>query len=246
MRDLSDFHLTSTEKLKTALVLTAFLAVSGRIFYASFVPLLLFPFCLKPAERIASKALRRKYRKKLRIQFQDFLRCFAASLDVGRHVQEAMQETEAELLRLYEEHELMLSAVREMQNQMIAGMTDLEALTDFSRKADLEEADYLVQVFRGSRRAGGDFSGAVRKCSYILQDKIKIEQEIELMAAQKRIEGQIITLMPALIILFLKAVSPAYISVLYTCLPGRFIMTGCLIAAAGAYLRISRITDISV
>lgn len=247
MRDLSDFHLTRREKIKTGLLLSVLLLSVGWIFYASLIPLLLLPFFLRPAERAASEILRRRYKKTLRKQFQDFLRCLAASLDVGRHFQEALRETEAELLNVYKNEDLMPSAAREMRMQMDeAGMTDLEVLTEFSRRADLEEAEHLVQVFRGSRRAGGEFSGAVRKCSTVLREKMKIEQDIDLMITQKRYEGKIITLMPAAVILFLRAVSPAYISVLYTCPAGRLIMTGCLLGTAAACVRMDQITRINV
>ncbi len=247
MRDYSDFQLTKAERCRTITLLAVFILLVGLLFYSSLLPLLLVPFLLKPAEKLAAEFLCRRQKKILRRQFQDFLRCLASSMETGRHMREALGEVEKELLNVYDEGQPIILAVREMRTQMdLAGMTDLEALRWFAARADLEDAQDLVQVFQGSRTAGGDFCSSVRKCASVLQDKIKIEQDIELMIAQKQYEGKIITVMPALVILFLRLVSPEYIAVLYTSLAGRITMTVCLLMAAAAYRLIDRITDIAV
>jgi tight adherence protein B len=52
--------------------------------------------------------------------------------------------------------------------------------------------------------------------------------------------------MPVLIILFLKGISPEYLNVMYTTLPGRILMTAAIAGVIGAYIWIERITDIDV
>lgn len=247
MRSLSDFQLEKEEKWKIRLLLLLLTAETGLLFYRSLLPVLALPFLLRPAEKFGEEYIRRKQKKLLRRQFQDFLRCIASSLDVGRGFAEALREAEKPLLEIYEEKQPIILAVREMRVQIEhAGASDLEALQEFAKMSDLEEAADLAQVFRAVRRSGGDFSGAVRKCASVLQEKISIEEDIELMVTQKRYEGKIITLMPVLIILFLRITSPEYISILYGNAAGRIIMTGCLLAAGAAYYLIDRITAIQV
>ncbi|MGN1382181.1 MAG: type II secretion system F family protein [Eubacterium sp.] len=244
---LSDFQLDKREKWKIRVLLLLLITGVGILFYRSLFPLLALPFLLRPAEKFGTEYFRRRKKKIFRRQFQDFLRCMASSLDAGRGFSEALREAEKPLLEIYDEKQPIILAVREMRSQIeFAGMTELEAVQNFARMSDLEEAADLVQVFRAVRTSGGDFSGAVRKCASLLQEKISIEEEIDLMVTQKRYEGKIITLMPVIIILFLSLTSPEYISILYGNAAGRMIMTGCLIAAGASCYLIDRITDIQV
>ena len=52
--------------------------------------------------------------------------------------------------------------------------------------------------------------------------------------------------MPAIIVVFLQAVSPDYLEVMYVTFGGRILMSLALFAMAGAYVMIERITDIEV
>lgn len=244
---LSDFQLEKKEKWKIGILLLLMLTGIGIFFYRSLIPLLAAPFLLRPAEKVGREFIRRKKKKLLRRQFQDFLRCIASSLDVGRGFSESLREAEKPLLEIYDEKQPIILALREMRAEIEhAGATDLEALQRFARMSDLEEAADLEQVFRAVRTSGGDFSGAVRKCASVLQEKISIEEDIELMITQKRYEGKIITLMPVVIIMFLSLASPEYISILYGNAAGIIIMTGYLLAAGAAYYLIDRITAIQV
>ncbi|MFC2662817.1 MAG: type II secretion system F family protein [Eubacterium sp.] len=244
---LSDFQLEKKEKWKIRALLVLLAAGIGILFYRSLLPMIAVPFLLRPAEKFGTEFIRRRRKRILRRQFHDFLRCIASSLDVGRGFSEALQEAEKPLMEIYDEKQPIILAVKDMRAQIEhAGATDLEALQRFAKMSDLEEAENLAQVFRAVRTSGGDFSGAVRKCASVLQEKISIEEDIELMITQKRYEGKIITLMPVIIILFLSLTSPEYVSILYGNDAGVIIMTGCLLAAGAAYYLIDRITAIQV
>ena len=53
-------------------------------------------------------------------------------------------------------------------------------------------------------------------------------------------------MMPVLIVLSLRFLSPGYLDVMYGTAAGRIMMTGCLGLVAAAYYSIERITDIAV
>ena len=52
--------------------------------------------------------------------------------------------------------------------------------------------------------------------------------------------------MPILVLLFLRILSPEYLSIMYTGLPGRIAMTLALMGIYMAYRMIERITDIEI
>lgn len=247
MKRTISYKLSNEEKGKLAVLLAFGLAVVGFLYYSRVWLVVLLPVFWRPAACAYEQVLGRRRRKQLRMQFQDFLGCLGSSLDVGRHFQEALSEAMVGMGKMYGEDEPMMAAAAEMEQKMLlAGASDVQVLVEFAEEADLEDVDNFLQVYRACRQSGGDLSGAVRKCALQLQEKLRIEQEIELMISQKRYEGRIITLMPALILLFLRIVSPAYLEVLYRTFQGVFMMTVCLALTVASYWMIDRITDIEV
>lgn len=87
---------------------------------------------------------------------------------------------------------------------------------------------------------------AVNKAAAVIGEKIGVEQEIRTMVSQKKLEGRIITAMPLLVILFLQTASPEYLSVMYTTLAGRILMSVAVAAIVGAGIMIERITRIDI
>ncbi len=87
---------------------------------------------------------------------------------------------------------------------------------------------------------------AIYKISDLICQKIEVEKEIKQIISQRKFEGKIITVMPILVLLFLRILSPEYLSIMYTGLPGRIAMTLALMGIYMAYRMIERITDIEI
>ena len=66
------------------------------------------------------------------------------------------------------------------------------------------------------------------------------------LTSQKRFEGNIITAMPLIVIMFLNVFSPDYLEPLYKTLSGRLIMTAALAGLVAAHFMTRRITKIEV
>ena len=80
----------------------------------------------------------------------------------------------------------------------------------------------------------------------IIMDKITIEREIRTLTSQKRFEGNIITAMPLIVIMFLNIFSPDYLEPLYKTTAGRLIMTLALAGLVTAHFITRKITRIEV
>ena len=126
------------------------------------------------------------------------------------------------------------------------GETDIGVWEAFAAKSGLEDAADFTQVFRACRETGGNMIRAVNKAASVIGEKISVETEIKTMISQKKLEGRIITAMPVGIVIFLQAVSPDYLSVMYCTFAGRILMSAALLTVAGAYVLIERITSIEV
>jgi tight adherence protein B len=73
-------------------------------------------------------------------------------------------------------------------------------------------------------------------------DKIEIRKEIKTLTAQKRMEANILLLLPVVILLFLQVLSPDYVAALYGGLTGRIVMTAALVITALSYVWSLRLT----
>ena len=135
-----------------------------------------------------------------------------------------------------------MTEIRGMLKEMNDGETSDTVLSDFAERTGIEDAELFSQVFSTCRETGGDIVKASASASEMLGEKIKIENDMRALLSQKKSEGFIIGVMPAVIILFLRIVAPDYIAVLYRNPGGVILMTIALAASGFAYYLIKTLS----
>ena len=247
MTDYRVYVLSRQQKLYLGAGLVLFLAAGGYLFYGSLLTVALMPLLFCSMSRKLGTMLAAENRKKLRSRFRDLLYCISASFASGRHMREAIGEARQELNSMYGEKDMIVRELDHMLRRMqVNGEPDVAVLHDFAERSGLEDVHDFVRIYQACRETGGDIVFAMNKTARVIGEKITIEQEIRTIVQQKKAEGRIITVMPILIILFLKGISPEYLEVMYTTVGGRLMMTMAVAGIIGAYLWIERITDIDV
>jgi tight adherence protein B len=123
---------------------------------------------------------------------------------------------------------------------------DIRLLRDFADRSHCEDIENFVQVYASCVITGGDLEKILKNTIEIIMDKITIEREIKTMTSQKRFEGNIITAMPLIVIMFLNVFSPDYLEPLYVTVSGRLIMTAAITGLVGAHFMTQKMTDIEV
>ncbi|MCR5134849.1 MAG: type II secretion system F family protein [Clostridiales bacterium] len=183
----------------------------------------------------------------LETQFRDFLYAVASSVAAGRQLERALEDAEQTLLVIYppssplcRELAAINRAVREERGDEAALLRDL---ADRSGSEDIRD---FVEVYVLCRKLGGDMEEVIRNTSSIMTDKMAVRREIRTLTAQKQLEGRIISVMPVLVIMGLNVFSPEYLSVLYTTISGRLIMTAALAGIAVAFLMTQKLLDIRI
>ena len=234
------------EKIFILILSGASLLVLGILFYDTPFLFILAPLAYFPAARAYSSVMAEKRRERLRNQFRDLLDSLSASFAGGRHMEEALDEAYRELSAVYEEDDEIMEEIRGMLKRMADGETDLEILSDFAERSGIEDIEMFVRVYGACRETGGDIISAMNDTSDMLGEKIKIENEIRAITKQKKSEGVVISVMPVMILVFLRAVSPEYVEVLYGNALGILLMTAAIIASLFSFYLIRRITEIEV
>ena len=90
---------------------------------------------------------------------------------------------------------------------------------------DPSAAAAFAEVFSAARRSGGDLAAIVRSAADTIGAKIEVTEEIEASLAARKSEQQIMSLMPCLILLYLRIASPGFLDVLYGNVAGACVMT---------------------
>lgn len=247
MTDYQIYILSQKEKTSVDVAMSVFLAVLGFLFFQSLILLLILPFVRKKVHQIYSAYRKNKRQKQLLREFRDFLFSLSASFATGRHMTEAMKEARTALEHIYgtkgllsEELSSMLKAIEE------TGQSEQKVFADFANRTGLEDIRLLSEVYTVCRATGGNMAVAVNKAAALLTEKIHLEMEIETMLSQKKLEGTIIALMPAVMIFFLLWMSPSYLEPMYTTAAGRLLMAAALAINGFAYYWMEKMTDVTL
>lgn len=223
--DYSRYNFTRTELLKHLLMGMGYFFVMGMIFYQS-VPLSIIAamgtvFYVKEQRR----ALMKKRKEQLLLQFREAMYALGSSLSAGRSVEQAFMQSYNDLKIIFEEDMDIIVEWQEIVQKISMNMTIEEALIDFAERAGVEDIHNFVSVFVMGRRSGGDLVHIIRETSQLINEKIEIQKEIDILVTQKKFEQQILSYIIPGMILFFTLTSPNFLAPLYVGISGRSIMT---------------------
>lgn len=188
-----------------------------------------------------------KRRVLLITQFKDMLYSMSAYVAAGVQIADALEGSLDNLRAIYDEKSPMVMELDSMVLNIRENKeSEIRLLQDLANRSHCEDIENFVQVYISCTVTGGDLEKVLKNTIEILMDKINIEREIKTLTAQKKFEGNIITIMPVLVILFLNLFFPEYLSPLYATISGRVLMTGALIGLVAAHLMMRRLTSIEV
>ena len=188
-----------------------------------------------------------KRRTLLITQFKDLLYSMTSYTAANIQLAYALEGCLSNLLLLYDEESPLVKELNYMvRNIKENKANEVRLLKDFAGRSHCEDIENFVQVYSACIITGGDLEKVLKNTIEILMDKITIEREIRTMTSQKRFEGNIITAMPLIVIMFLNVFSPDYLEPLYSTVSGRIIMTGALAGLVIAHIMTRKITSIEV
>ncbi|QQZ11442.1 type II secretion system F family protein [Heyndrickxia vini] len=244
--DYSKYHLSTKEYLFYSLSAMIVLFLIGILFYENiFIALivaalgLLFP-------KMQRKKLLRKRKEKLSVQFKEAIASLSSSLAAGRSIENSFKEVVNDLKLLYPDPNTYIIREFEIINRRIEnGETIERAIEDFALRSDIEDIMNFSDVFITCKRTGGNLVEVIRRTADVISEKIDIQQEVQVMVAQKKFESRILSVMPIGMIALLKYSSGDYLAPLYKNL-GPVIMTFCLGLLGFSYWLSQRIMNIKV
>ena len=245
--DYRDYILSAKEKYSFLGAGYFFIFVMMYLFYRSMVFSVAGGLLIVIAVPFYSRWKAEKRRTLLLTQFKDMLYALSSYVAANMQISEALEGCLENLRYLYDEDTPL---VKEL-NYMVINIkenreNDLLLLKSFAERSGCEDIENFVQVYAECIVTGGDLEVVLKNTIEIIMDKITIEREIRTLTSQKRFEGNIITAMPLIVIMFLNIFSPDYLEPLYKTTAGRLIMTLALAGLVTAHFITRKITRIEV
>lgn len=172
--------------------------------------------------------LRKARQEELARQFRDGALALSSFLSCGYSVENAFRHGTHEMETIHGEDGLITGEFRRICREMELNMTVEEGVCDLAERSGLAEIRQFAEVFVSAKRSSGDLNTVLKDTAELLAKKIDLRQEIGTMVAAKKLEQNIMCLMPAGILVYINVTNPGYTDPLYGNAGGRVIMTICL------------------
>jgi len=223
------------------------LVFTGWLFFDNLIAAGGLAFLSVPFEKKWLAAKEERRRREFADQFKDMLFSLSASFQTGRHLREAIEEARKAMREIYPASAPIHTELELMARRMGAGgESDRDALFDFARRSGNEDARNFADVYYTCQTTGGDLVGVVNRTAEIILEKMTIRREIETQVAQKKYEAKLLTVVPFLILIYLRITSPGYLEQLYSTFAGICVMAAALAALAISFFWSGKIVDIDV
>lgn len=121
-----------------------------------------------------------------------------------------------------------------------------QLLMAMAKKIRLEEMGQFVKVVCIVKRRGGNLVEILGQTIDHLNQKIQVKEEITTLISAKVLEQRIMSVMPFLILCYVRCSNPNYFDTLYSTVLGRIIATIALVVLGAAYVLGSKIIEIEV
>ena len=180
----------------------------------------------------------------LRKEFQCFLNEMIAALQTGRSIENAFLEAIKDTEKYLEQETIFVMEMKKIGGSMSVGEPLEKLLLDFSMRSHLEEMEYFAEVFLIGKRSGGNLIGIMKNTIRMLQERMDAEEELYTILTEKQVEFYLMSIIPLVILLYLRIGANQLLQSLYGNITGICMMSLCLLIYGGCYLYGKRILEI--
>lgn len=167
----------------------------------------------------------RRNRMDLERQFRECIRSVAASLKAGYAVENAFRESEQDMLMLFGKRSAIYRELELIRRGLVLNITLEELLRSLAERSGSDAIGQFAEVFAIAKRGGGNLPEIIRESSSLISQQIDSRQEIQTLLSGRRMEQNIMKLVPFGILTYISVSNPGYFRDLYGNLRGVVIMT---------------------
>lgn len=176
-----------------------------------------------------------KQKTEFLLQFKEMIQSMASSLNAGYSVENAIRQTQKELLIMYSENTRICIEMKQMVQQVYIHIPVEQILEEFAMRVGLEDVRNFSSIFSTAKRSGGDMIAIIKNTVKQIGDKIDVKREIDTILASKQYEFRVMSAIPYIMIGYMTLSFPEFMTSLYFNFAGIGVMSLCLCIYLGAY-----------
>ena len=176
--------------------------------------------------------------------FGELMQSMTASLQAGLSLENACREAAWEACIQYRKKGGYHRAMKQLIHGLDLHIPPEVLFREMADRAESEEIRQFATVLEIIRVSGGNAVEVLRESMDHLKRKLDTEEEIAVTLSGKLLEKNLMLLMPFVILLYLRIMSPEYIACFYTSAAGHVMMSVMLTVVTGCYYWTKKIMDI--
>lgn len=208
----------------------------------------LLPFMiplLVPWMKHRRRKRRQKEQEQLRREFREMMISVRNSLSAGYSLENALK-TSREDLKVFQGEGLLEKELNVLIVSLKINEPVEQLLQNMAERIDLEELYQFAEIVSIVKKTGGNLIEIIGKTVDHLNQAMQIKEEIQTMIAAKQMEKRIMSVMPYMILAYVRAANPEYFQVLYESLFGTVLAAAALACLCGANLWAERVVEIEI
>lgn len=244
-----DYKRYRLSKKEAAIVILESIAISvliSKLFFDSFWGMTASPAILLIMWKKTIEQKLEERNKKVAMEFQTMLKNVSGSLLAGFSLENAFVEAEKELKQMYGEKSYMFLELQNINKKVGMNIPLEEPLEDLAERTGMEDIYNFIDILSFAKRAGGNFVEIIDNTINKMWAKYETAREIDVAISAKKLEQKVMSVIPVVLLAYMKLTSAEYMSVLYGNVAGVLFMTVCLLAYGGAIYLAGKILQIKV
>lgn len=171
------------------------------------------------------------------MSFKDGMQVVKNSIQTGYSIENAFKEAVKEIEFLYGKTNETYSYFLKITNLIALNVPIEDVFMQYAKEMDIEEILCFAEILKYAKRTGGNLIQIISNTTDIITEKIEVKQEIRTIISGKQYEQTIMSIVPALIILYMRVSSIGMMDKLYGNVVGVVIMSVCLaVYISGVFL----------
>lgn len=244
--DYRKYRFTKRELAQNVLLFAGLSALLSYLFYRSAWVFLLSLPLLRVFLKLRRESGVRRRQRELSAQFLNAMQAVSVALSAGYSAETAFQEALKELRTMYGEEDMIMREFRYIAAQLGMNRNLEELLLGLAARSGIEDIRNFADIFSIAKRTGGNLIAIIRNTILCVAQKEETRREIETSLSAKRLEQNIMSVIPCLILVYVQMVSPGFLDVMYHNAAGVLVMTACLGVYALAWFWGRKIVNIEV
>ncbi len=184
-------------------------------------------------------------KRELTVQFRDAMESLVSAMVAGYSLENAVLQAWKDLGLMYGDADIIMQEFSYMAGKISLNVQVESLIRDLGMRSGVEDILTFGEILATAKKTGGNLVRVMRRTADNISEKIEIRREIDTMVSGKKMESNCMTAIPLLMIIYLRVFSPGFLDPLYHSLTGSAVMTGALLAYAGAFLWGQKIMDIN-